>query len=140
MSYNLFLDDIRQPYSVGDYFSPADKRVLFRTLEWVIVKNYDEFINTISTMGIPKLIAFDHDLADEHYTPEEHWTTFETSAAWQDAQKYKEKTGYDCALWLIDYLMKGSDPIPEFLCHSQNPVGKERILGVLNRFKRFQNE
>lgn len=126
MSYNLFLDDIRQPAVVGNYFSPADKRVLFRTLDWVIVRNYEEFVDYIEKNGLPKLVSFDHDLADAHYDP----------ATWTESFQYHEKTGYECAKWLIEYIHDLKLELPEFLCHSANPVGKERILHALNRYKR----
>lgn len=46
MSYNLFLDDIRDaPYET-----------------WITVRSYDEFCLYITEHGVPLGISFDHDL------------------------------------------------------------------------------
>jgi hypothetical protein len=47
----LFLDDVRMP---------PDQT-------WDIVRNYDAFVAYITAHGVPDIIAFDHDLSQEHY-------------------------------------------------------------------------
>ena len=64
----------------------------------------------IETNGFPNFISFDHDLG-------------------------LEESGYDCAKWLVDYCLDHNLHLPEFEVHSQNPVGKENILALLNNFK-----
>jgi hypothetical protein len=135
---NLFLDDIRQPYEVGNYISPIELRVFYRKEQWEIVRNYKEFCEFISKNGLPELISFDHDLADEHYTPQEYWHNYEVSKAYQESQNYKEKTGMDCAKWLVDYCIVNSQPLPKFFIHSMNPVGAENIRVLLNNFQKHQ--
>ena len=49
-----------------------------------------------------------------------------------------EKTGYHCAMWLVEYCSDNNLMCPSFSCHSMNPVGKDRILGLLNNFVREQ--
>ena len=66
------------------------------------------------------MISFDHDLADLQ----------------QYSQESVEKTGYDCAKWLIEYCLDHSLNIPKFYCHSMNPVGKENIESLLKNFKK----
>ena len=120
--YNLFLDDIRNPTSVVYTKLPS--------VSWITVRNYDEFVGVISQFGLPDIISFDHDLGLEHYN------VVDLSGKTKiDYAKFKEKTGYDCALWLIEYCIKSSSGLPEFYCHSMNPVGKNNILSLLNQFK-----
>lgn len=49
-SYNLYLDDIRQPRTQRD---------------WVIVRSFDEFVRYILEHGTPEYISFDHDLGED---------------------------------------------------------------------------
>ena len=46
-----------------------------------VCKNYSQFVKAISKNGLPEMICFDHDLGEE-------------------------KTGYDCAKFLVDYCLK----------------------------------
>jgi len=115
----LFLDDIRNPKEVYQY----TKQEVFQREDWHIVRNYQEFVDRILEKGLPEMISFDHDLADEHY-PE------------PNSQEYIEKTGYDYAKWLVEYCMDHYLDLPEFCCHSMNPVGKQNIEGLLNNFKK----
>jgi hypothetical protein len=136
MGYLLFLDDIRVPLDCCTYMMNRD---FYQNNEFVIVRDYNQFTNYIETNGLPDIISFDHDLADSHYTPEYLWDDYEKSKAWQDAQVHTEKTGYDCAKWLIDYCIENNLNCPEYTCHSMNPVGKDNIMGVLDNFKKYQD-
>ncbi|WP_300685688.1 cyclic-phosphate processing receiver domain-containing protein [Chryseobacterium sp.] len=114
----LFLDDIRYPVEAYQY----TKQEIFLRNDWHIVRNYEQFVNSILEKGLPEMISFDHDLADNHNLN-------------QDTQQYGEKTGYDCAKWLIEYCMDHYLDLPKFYCHSMNPVGKENIQSLLKNFK-----
>lgn len=127
---NLFLDDIREPIQA---FSYTNNRVYY-ALDWDVVKNYDEFVDYIQTKGLPEIVSFDHDISEEHYTPYRFWHDYEASKEWQDSQNYKEKTGLDCAKFLTNFCLENNLELPLFYCHSQNPVGKDRILNLLNNF------
>ena len=130
MSNKLFLDDVRNPIDCILYIK--DK---IYAEEWDIVRNYNEFINYITENGIPDLISFDHDLADEHYSP----TMYDGGSLYNHLySEFKEKTGYDCAKWLCDYCSQNGLPLPTYLVHSMNPVGRDNILGVLKTFERFE--
>lgn len=134
MSYNLFLDDIRMPVDVGNYMNPVELRQYFRKYDWIICRNYNEFVECINKRGLPEMVSFDHDLADEHYTPEEYWHDYDASKEYQDKRRYKEKTGYDCAKWMIDYSKRLNACLPSLImCHSMNPVGKDRIVELFKR-------
>jgi sulfur relay (sulfurtransferase) DsrF/TusC family protein len=58
MSYNLFLDDFREPVDSFYYLGNPT----YNILDWKIVRNYDEFVKMIQENGIPETISFDHDL------------------------------------------------------------------------------
>lgn len=127
----LYLDDIRNPQ---DSFQYTLNKIYINN-EWIVVRNYDEFTKHIQIYGLPDVVSFDHDIALEHYTPEYLWNDYEKSKQYQESQNYTEKTGYDCAKYLIDYCIDNSEKLPEYLCHSMNPVGKDNIIGILNNFK-----
>lgn len=129
MSYNIFLDDIRYPVTTLHVNLPL--------VEWTIVRSYDEFVRTIKQRGLPKLITFDHDLASIHYPTSEDEMSLNHRIQYDSM---KEKTGYHCALWLIDYCMDNGYWLPEFMVHSMNPAGKRNIIQVLDRFRDYQRE
>lgn len=118
----LFLDDERIPSDVTWITIPF--------ANWVIVRNYQEFVDHINENGIPQFVTFDHDLADQHYQVTiEEVNSFE----YDDGDLKKtfdygpEKTGFDCAKWLVDYCHTNNIDFPPFMVHSMNPIGKKRI-------------
>ncbi|WP_294302925.1 cyclic-phosphate processing receiver domain-containing protein [uncultured Chryseobacterium sp.] len=115
----LFLDDIRYPKNAYPY----TKQEIFQKEGWYIARNYQAFVDRILEKGLPEMISFDHDLADEHYLE-------------PNSREYVEKTGYDCAKWLVEYCMDHCLDLPEYYCHSMNPVGKQNIESLLNNFKK----
>jgi hypothetical protein len=114
--YKLFLDDIRDPNQVTWVKLPEEP--------WVIVRNYEEFVIHITSFGLPSFIAFDHDLGKEHYI-----------VGKPKYNEYKEKTGYDCAKWLIEYCMNNNKMFPEYVVHSMNPIGATNIRSIVENFK-----
>lgn len=106
----LFLDDVRQP---PDH-------------TWDVVRSYDDFVYYIETQGVPDVISFDHDLAFEHYpfaedNPEPKKIPYD---------RYTEKTGYDCAKWLVE----NGYEIKRWMVHSMNPVGAQNIRFALAKY------
>ena len=65
----LFLDDVRVPFDCAKYMRPDDLKYMYEDEEWDIVRTYNDFVGYIEHFGVPDLISFDHDLADEHYDP-----------------------------------------------------------------------
>jgi hypothetical protein len=70
-----------------------------------------------------------------------------------DYNNIKEKTGYDCAKWLVEHFYqtnqdrlnqdrftRRSVPVkfPTVYVHSANPIGSANIMGYINNF--FMNE
>jgi len=118
MIYNLFLDDFRNPEVCFDY---TYNQVYL--LGWTVVKNYDEFVKTVTEKGMPQMISFDHDLADLHYVKPPPY------------DEDTEKTGYDCAKWLINYCIDNQLDLPEtILIHSMNPVGSLNIKSLFDSY------
>ena len=127
----LWLDDYRDPFI--DYEGKFPKE--YKNSYKVWVKNYDEFVDFIISFSLPDVISFDHDLADEHYTPSKYWNDYDASKAYQENQNYKEKTGMECAKWLVDYCIDNDEELPAYFVHSANPVGADNIRYLLNNFK-----
>jgi hypothetical protein len=128
--YNLFLDDERKPSQVNWIDLPL--------VEWTIVRNYDDFVRVISSMGMPQRISFDHDLSNEHYQ-EYMWAHDKRNASSRGVfryDKFKEKTGLDCAKWLVRYCQERGEVVPEYFVHSMNYMGKENIISYLESYKR----
>ena len=125
-TYNLFLDDERIPSHVTWIKLPD--------VEWKIVRNYTDFISTVEELGIPRIITFDHDLADVHYDslfndPVDHVIKYDS---------FSEKTGYHCAKWLVEYCDKIKEKLPEEIyIHTRNPIGAEKINSILVQGKKF---
>lgn len=122
----LFLDDIRNPIDCCSYMQYRGIDLKQYHEEWDIVRNYKEFVEHINLVGLPDIISFDHDLADHLLD--------------KDRNILSEKTGYDCAKWLIEYCMDNNEELPKFIVHSMNPVGTKNIKDLLNNFKQKSNE
>lgn len=129
----LFLDDIRHNYDALQMLG----YVIYKE-EWSIVRNYQEFTEWITNNGLPQIVSFDHDLADAHYTPQEYWVDYHKSKEYQDSLIYEEKTGLDCAKWLIEYCLENNLELPKYLVHSANPVGRDNIFYLLRNFELTQ--
>jgi hypothetical protein len=132
MAYKLFLDDIRQPI---DCFSYMHGRIgksvhIYLEKDWVVVKNYPQFIACIDKNGLPELISFDHDLADGHYhkNMQEGMLNYDSSDFHDDDLN---KTGYHCAVFLKGRCAELNTPLPKCIVHSMNPVGVQNINRLL---------
>ena len=125
----LYVDSTKTPIDIPGYE------------KWVVVKNYDEFTEYIMKNGIPDYISFEHDLADEHVID-----FVENQMQGIDAinyQLFKEKTGYDCALWLCEYIEEQHNldnmiKINAVGVHSINPGGTKNILYCINNYKAYK--
>lgn len=129
----LWLDDIRNPFLDNEGKVGSIKEI-HHAIHWVL--NYDQFVEYINKFGLPDIISFDHDIGEDQYTPEEYWDDYEKSKAYQEAQTYQDKTGMDCAKYLVEYCMDNNLELPVFYVHSANPVGADNIRGLLTNFKK----
>lgn len=114
----LYLDDIRTPLED----------------DWLVVRSYNEFVNAIRLHGLEniKLISLDHDLGpqamDEYFKNVRHNYTLNYDNI------VNEKTGLDCAKFLVNQSMNYNIPIPFVQVHSANPVGSANIMGYINNY------
>jgi len=132
----IYLDDTR---------TPIDK-------DWIIVRNYEEFVQKIEGIGLKNIetISFDHDLGET--AMKEYFNNVAKNYV-LDYKNIEEKTGMDCLKWLINHFYelypkrlemarfdKKNIPInfPKIYVHSANPVGAGNIMGYCNNF--FLNE
>lgn len=123
--YNLFLDDYRIPVEAHHY----TLNKVYLTYDWVVVENYNEFVDYVSKNGMPRCVSFDHDLADVHYNQQENPDYSDNST---------EKTGYHCAKWLIEYAIDNNIDIPEEIyIHSMNTVGRINIKSLFETYKKI---
>ncbi len=108
MTYRLFLDDIRTVDMVYKNLSEKD---------FVVVRNYHDFLKHIIKNGLPDFISFDNDLGEDEY-----------GEVLPD--------GYAAAKWLV--YASGFDLRKlKFNVHSANPVAKVHIESLLNNYIRF---
>jgi len=130
MSYNLYLDDFRDPIDSSFYLNNP----LYGNLKWEVVRNYDAFIAIVLEKGVPDVISFDHDLADEHYDPDLYGS--ETYNKIYD--NFVFKTGYDCAKWFINYCIDNKKELPAtVLIHSMNPAGSANIKSLFDTYNKY---
>lgn len=120
MSYKLFLDDIRSPAQVVWAKLPEN-------VSWHISRSFKDFREALLLNGIPDFVAFDCDLAEEHYT----WANRNEFLVKQYAGEFQEKTGIDCAIFLIKQCKVGNRRPPEFVVHSMNVVGGGEITRLM---------
>jgi len=141
----LWLDDIRDPM-VGDWlvFSPLE-----RPFEVHWVKTYDEFKKWIMEHDMPDGVCFDHDLSDfqawKASCPENFNSAYEESLKLGKRDKWDEilageKTGMDCAKWMVDRVLDGHGLLPKWNIQSSNPAGADNIRGLLDNFKKHHPE
>lgn len=88
-----------------------DERHPVTPADWKIARTFEEACRLFEEYGAPSFISFDHDLGDG-------------------------KNGYEFAKWIVD-----SDQDRNFLTenfsyyvHSQNPIGKANIEGLLDPY------
>jgi hypothetical protein len=46
-----------------------------------------------------------------------------------------EKTGLDAVKFLINYCSKNNKRLPKYYSQSMNPIGRQNILQLLNKYK-----
>jgi hypothetical protein len=133
--YNLFLDDIRNPSDCLGY--TRDHR--YTQLKWVVVRNYNDFNKEILRRfiegEIPEVVSFDHDLCDAHYDP----SMYVSKEAYEEVSAdFKEMTGKEAAMSLVNFCLNFDIPLPEIMIHTQNPIGYTRIKETIEDYRRFK--
>ena len=113
----LYLDDIRTP--VDD--------------DWIVVRNYDEFVAQIKLNGLGnfEVISLDHDLGEDAMV--EYYTNVKNNYM-LDYNNIEERTGMDCCRYLVSESMNEKIPLPQIYVHSANPIGSANMLGYINNY------
>jgi hypothetical protein len=113
----IYLDDVR---------TPVDK-------DWTVVRSYEQFVSTIMYIGLKNivLISLDHDLGD---TAMAEWRRNVYHNYTLDYNNITEKTGMDCAKWLVEQWMDG-EPIVDIVIHSANAIGSANMMGYINNYR-----
>ena len=124
----LYLDDTRTPTTTLPDSHP-----------WEVVRNYDEFVAWIDKNGLPDFISFDHDLGKEHM--DDYFNQIiEKGFQHPDYDSYVEKTGLDCARYIVEYCQNYNVLFPKCSVHSHNPVGASNIQSFINGFKKHTDQ
>lgn len=80
---------------------------------WTCARSFHEAVTKLELIEFD-MVSFDHDLG----------TTYGE----------REMTGYDIALWLVQRKEDGFTVPSQYQVHSANPVGRDRINGVIVRY------
>lgn len=131
MSYNLFLDDLRQP---SEAYLMDEKKYLFEkthSLDWEIVRTYEQFVSMIEMRGIPQRVSFDHDLHFEHVR---YYAEHSITTGFIEYGNFRQKTGKHCADFLVAKARELKVPLPQCFIHSANHVGCREIRKVLQTY------
>ena len=132
MKKRIYLDDVR---------TPVDN-------DWIVVRSYDEFVAAVESIGLDNIetVSLDHDLGDSAI--QEYYNNVAPNYT-LDYSNITEKTGLDCAKWLINHwyeINKTEDEdirrmriskninFPGVFTHSANPIGSANIQGYVNNF------
>lgn len=131
MKYNIFLDDLRFP---KDAFLQKELAYLTEYSkipenEWVIVRNYEDFVKTIEERGIPNAVSFDNDLCMEHM---KYYVNFLKNPGYYEWENFQTKCGIHCAKYLKDKLT--SDDNIKVYVHSANEEGRRIIREILEEY------
>ena len=118
----IYLDDVRVPVKVRE-----DEQ------DWVVVRSYKEFVDKVLEIGVEnvELVSLDHDLGPR---ATQHFLRTTTQTYEINYEEIPEKTGLDCAKWLIDHVMDNESKLPMVVVHSANPVGSANIMGYVNNY------
>jgi hypothetical protein len=115
---SLYLDDMRTP--VDD--------------SWQIVRSYNELVSHIRLNGLEnyEMITLDHDLGEQAI--DEFYNNALPNYKLNYDNIVNEKTGLDCAKWLVAESMVKNIPLPQIYVHSANPIGSANIMGYINNY------
>jgi len=113
----LYLDDVRTPIAE----------------DWVIARNYDEFVAAIKLYSLCnfEVISLDHDLGEGAMI--EYYTNVKNNYM-LDYNNIEERTGMDCCRYLVAESMNQKVPLPQIYVHSANPIGSANMLGYINNY------
>ena len=117
MKSKIYLDDVRTPIQS----------------DWVVVRNYDEFVKKVEEIGLDniEIISLDHDLGD---TAMNEWHKNVYYNYELNYENITEKTGMDCTKWLVEQWLDGKTVV-EVVIHSANAIGSANMMGYINNYR-----
>jgi hypothetical protein len=117
----IYLDDVR---------TPVDPT-------WKVVRTYEQFVDQITYYGLEniELISLDHDLGPSAM---KEWHTNVYHSYTLDYNNITEKTGMDCAKWLVEQWLDGK-PVVDVVIHSANAVGSANMEGLINNYRHIHH-
>ena len=113
----VWIDDIRDPQE-STWQNWIKKNFGTNDFDITWIKSYKEFVDFVDKNGLPSNVSFDHDLGDIE-------------------DPNNEKTGYDCAKYIVDYCMDNDRDIPNYRIQSDNGPGRENIDKYLQNYHKF---
>lgn len=112
MSYNLFIDDMRNPVDSACVISGINL-----TKDWVVVRSTKKAMEYVDANGMPERLALDHDLGLNEDGTVDEVSTFIT--------------------WLIHFVWDGRiESIPSWTIHSSNPEGCANMSSKLRSWRK----
>lgn len=82
--------------------------------DWVVARSSFDAAVIVAIGGMPSYISFDHDLGEDD-------------------------TAMGFLKWLAEYCQeRGTTFTFDYYVHSQNPIGRDNIIGFIESFKRSQ--
>lgn len=113
----VWIDDIRDPQE-PTWQNWIKKNFGTNDFDITWIKSYKKFVDFVDKNGLPSNISLDHDLGDVE-------------------DPNNEKTGYDCAKYIVDYCMDNDRDIPNYRIQSDNGPGRENIDKYLQNYHKF---
>ena len=122
---NLFLDDQRWPRDV------CWMNIDYTSYEWEIVRDFEQFKKALDEKTYD-FISFDHDL--------DRSASYECVLSLSNKTEYnyskvKERTGRDCAIYLMAKCINEGRDLPKYAVHSLNKQGSANIIDILEEDK-----
>lgn len=109
MTWQLFLDDIRNPKYVYDEMLDPESEVWHT--RWTVARSTEEAKRLVEERGMPSLMSLDHDLGHT-----------DTSMVFLN--------------WLAREYWDGTNNVPRYRVHSANPTGSANIRAFMDSWKR----
>ena len=110
MQYVLFIDDERD-YSFVEV-NLIQTIIKHKPQQFLIARNSSEAINLFKTHGLPCFIFFDHDLGEINGK-------------------------VDTSMNVVNYITENYSSFPDYIIHSQNPIGAKNLHSKIESFKKF---
>ncbi len=115
MTYNLFIDDIRNPDWRECVLSGCDQ-----SLDWVIARSSEAAKAIVMEKGMPTRMALDHDLG------------LAPNGSFDDTMIFLK--------WLANEYWDGASAIPSKISyHTANPIGQQRMMTFMKSWKKSLN-